>query len=62
MALFAQRRSEEAVDQLLEAIRRDRDWNEQAARKQLVKLFEVMGPTAPATVKGRRRLSSVLFS
>ncbi|MBL26521.1 MAG: thioredoxin [Rhodospirillaceae bacterium] len=62
VALFAHHRAEEAVDQLLEAIRRDRDWNEQAARKQLVKLFEVMGPTAPATVKGRRRLSSVLFS
>ena len=43
-------------------IRRDREWNEQAARKQLLKFFEAMGPTDPLTVSARRRLSSILFS
>ena len=53
---------EKAVDELLEIVRRDREWNEQAARKQLVKLFEAMGPTDELTVAARRRLSSILFS
>jgi putative thioredoxin len=62
MALTARGNKAEAVDQLLEAIRRDRKWNEEAARKQLVKLFEAWGPKDPATLDGRRRLSSILFS
>jgi len=62
MALFAADKREAAVDELLEIIRRDRDWNEQAARKQLLKLFEAFGPTDKLTVQGRRRLSSILFS
>ena len=41
---------------------RDREWNEDAARKQLLKIFEALGPTHPATVNGRRKLSSMLFS
>src|SRR5712671_3215088 len=53
---------EEAIDQLLEIIRRNRKWNEDAARKQLVTLFEAMGPTDPRTLSARRRLSSLLFS
>jgi putative thioredoxin len=53
---------EEAIDQLLEIMRRDRKWNEDAARKQLLTLFEAMGPTDPRTIQGRRRLSSLLFS
>ena len=44
------------------AVRRDRKWNEEAARKQLVQLFEAWGPKDPATLDGRRRLSSILFS
>ena len=44
------------------SFRRDRNWNEQAARKQLVQLFEAWGPKDPATLDGRRRLSSLLFS
>ena len=52
----------DAVEELLELFRRDRAWNEDAARKQLVKLFEAFGPTHPLTVSGRRRLSSLLFS
>ena len=53
---------EAAVDNLLGMVRRDRAWNDAAARKQLVKLFEAFGPTDPLTVDARRRLSSILFS
>ncbi len=51
-----------AIAQLLELVRRDRKWNEEAGRKQLVTLFEAMGPTDPRTVEARRKLSSILFS
>ncbi len=51
-----------AIEQLLELIRRDRKWNEDAGRKHLVTLFEAMGPTDPRTVAARRKLSSILFS
>ena len=61
-ALFASGEREEAVDQLLELVRRDREWNEQAARKQLVKFFEAIGLGDPLTVQSRKRLSSILFS
>ena len=50
-----------AVDALLDAIRRDRAWNEEAARKQLLKFFEAWGFDDPATLAGRRKLSSLLF-
>jgi len=50
-----------AADALLEAIRRDRAWNEEAARKQLLKFFEAWGLTDPATLAARRKLSSLLF-
>ncbi len=53
---------EAAVDELLELFRRNRAWNDDAARKQLVKLFEAFGPTNPLTVAGRKRLSTLLFS
>ena len=62
MAHYANGDREQAVDELLEVVRRNREWNEQAARKQLVKLFEAMGPTDPLTIAARRRLSSILFS
>jgi putative thioredoxin len=62
LALAAAGKKSEAMDQLLEAVRRDRKWNEEAARKQLVQLFEAWGPKDPATLEGRRRLSSILFS
>ena len=51
-----------AIAELLELIRRDRKWNDDAARKHLVTLFDAMGPTDPRTVDGRRKLSSILFS
>jgi putative thioredoxin len=52
----------EAVDHLLEIVRRDRKWNDDGARKQLVQLFEAWGPMDESTIGGRRRLSSILFS
>jgi putative thioredoxin len=61
-ALFAIGQREAAIDHLLRIVKADREWNEQAARKQLVKLFEAMGPTDPLTVQTRKRLSSILFS
>ena len=51
-----------AVDQLLWIIQRDRDWNEGAARAQLLTVFEAAGPTSETTKRGRRRLSSLMFS
>ena len=61
-ALFAGGNREGAIDALIESIRLDREWNEQAARKQLLKYFEALGPKDPLTVSARRRLSSILFS
>jgi putative thioredoxin len=52
----------EALDHLLYVIRKKRDWNEEAARKQLVKFFEAWGPKDEFTLQGRRKLSSILFS
>lgn len=51
-----------AADHLLYIIERDRDWNDQAARSQLLKVFEAAGPTSEVAKQGRRRLSSILFS
>ncbi len=62
MALAAAGDKETAVAQLLESFKRDRNWNDQAARKQLVQLFDAWGPKDPATQDGRRKLSSLLFS
>ncbi len=62
MALYGGGQRDAAIDELLEVIRRDRRWNDEAARKQLVKLFEALGPTDPLTISARRRLSSLLFS
>jgi putative thioredoxin len=62
LALNAKGRRSEALDHLLEIVRRNRKWNDDAARKQLVQLFEAWGPTDEATVEGRRRLSSLLFA
>jgi putative thioredoxin len=62
LALNAQNRRGEALDHLLEIVKRDRKWNDDGARKQLVQLFDAWGPTDEATVAGRRRLSSILFA
>lgn len=62
VAHFGHGRSDVAVDTLLEMIRQDRQWNDEAARKQLVKIFDALGSSHPLTVSARRRLSSILFS
>jgi putative thioredoxin len=61
-ALAGSGRMMEAADQLLEIVQRDRDWNEQAARKQLLTIFDAAGPTSDVARQGRRKLSSILFS
>ena len=61
-ALAGQGRFADAVDQLLAIVEADRDWNEQAARKQLLTIFEAAGATSEVAKAGRRRLSSILFS
>lgn len=61
-ALFAKGDGEAAIEQLLALYKLDRKWNDEAARKQLVKFFEALGPTNPLTVSGRRRLSSLMFA
>lgn len=61
-ALYATGETEAALDQLLESIRIDRKWQEEAARKQLLKYFEALGAADPVTVAARRRLASLLFS
>jgi putative thioredoxin len=53
---------EGALNELLEIVRRDRKWNDEAARKHLVTLFDAMGPTDQRTLEARRKLSSILFS
>jgi putative thioredoxin len=61
-ALPASGHAEEAIDVLLAAIKADRNWNEGAARKQLLTLFEALGAGDPLVAQGRRRLSTLLFS
>jgi putative thioredoxin len=61
-ALFGAGEREAGIDELLTLFRKDRAWNDEAARKQLVKFFEVMGPADPLTLSSRRRLSSLMFS
>jgi len=62
MAYFAAEMTEEAANAMLEIVAADRSWNEEAARKQLVKFFEAWGPMDEQTLAARRRLSSILFS
>lgn len=61
LALNAAGKREAACEQLLEIVRRDKAWNDDAARKQLVKFFEAWGPGDPVTQQARRKLSSILF-
>jgi putative thioredoxin len=62
LALNAKNKRQEAADHLLEIVKRDRKWNDDGARKQLVQFFDAWGPTDEATIAGRRRLSSILFA
>ena len=51
-----------AIDELLELFRRDREWNDGAAKEQLMKIFDMLGPKDPAGLAGRRRLASMIFA
>jgi putative thioredoxin len=62
VALNAKGQREDAANHLLEIVRRDRKWNDDGARKQLVQFFEAWGFADPAAVEGRKRLSSILFA
>lgn len=62
LAYYAGGEIEVAMDELLEIFRRQRTWNDDAARKQLVQIFDALGPAHPLTQAGRRRLSSLMFS
>jgi putative thioredoxin len=62
MAHYALGQRSQAVDELLEIVRRQRSWNDDAARKQLVKFFDAFGATDPLTIASRKRLSSILFA
>jgi putative thioredoxin len=62
VALNAKGRREEAADHLIAIVRRDRKWNDDGARRQLVQFFEAWGPADEATIAGRKRLSSILFA
>ena len=62
VALNSKGRRVEALDNLISIVKRDRKWNDDGARKQLVQFFEAWGPTDEATIEGRRRLSSILFA
>jgi putative thioredoxin len=62
VALNARNKRDEAADHLLAIIKRERGWNEEAARKQLLQFFEAWGPMDAATVAARRKLSAALFS
>ena len=61
-ALNAAGKRVEATEQLLEIVKRDRKWNDDGARKQLIQFFEAWGGADEATVEGRKRLSTILFS
>jgi putative thioredoxin len=62
LALNSKGRRLEALDHLISIVKRDRKWNDDGARKQLVQFFDAWGPTDEATIEGRKRLSSILFA
>ena len=62
LALQANNRMEEAVDALLEIFRRDREWNDGAAKQQLFTIFDALKANDPVVLNGRRKLSSMIFA
>jgi putative thioredoxin len=62
VALNAAGQTEEAVDQLLTLFRRDREWNDGAAKTQLFTIFDALKPNDPVVLNGRRKLSSMIFA
>ncbi len=61
-ALYAAGQAEAAIEELLDLFRRDREWNDWAAKAQLFTIFDALKPTDPLVQKGRRRLSSMIFA
>lgn len=61
-ALYASGKVQDAVDELLDLFRRDREWNDGAAKAQLFTIFEALKPQDPVALAGRRRLSSMIFA
>ena len=61
-ALYAHGKVEEAIEELLDLFRRDREWNDGAAKTQLFTIFDALKPTDPLVARGRRRLSSMIFA
>ena len=61
-AFYAGGQTQEAVDELLELFRRDREWNEEAAKQQIFTIFEALKPNDPIVLNGRRKLSSMIFA
>lgn len=61
-ALHASGNTQAAVDELLELFRRDREWNDEAAKQQLFTIFEALKPNDPIVLNGRRKLSSMIFA
>ncbi len=62
LALNGKGRRLDALDNLIAIVKRDRKWNDDAARKELVQFFDAWGPADEATIEGRKRLSSILFA
>lgn len=62
LALIAENQTEQAIDELLTIFKRDKTWEDQKARKELLQLFEALGPADPLVAAGRRKLSALLFS
>ncbi len=61
-AIYAEGDAQAAVDELLEVFRRDREWNDGAAKEQLFTIFDALKPNDPVVLNGRRRLSSMIFA
>lgn len=62
LSLYGAGQAEEALNELLEIVKRDRKWNDEAARNQMLKIYEALGAGDPVTMDSRRALSTVLFS
>jgi putative thioredoxin len=62
LALFTGEKHQDAIDELLTIFRKDREWNEDAARQQLFKFFDSLGAEDPITLAGRRQLASMVFA
>ena len=62
LTYYVSQEMDKATDELLEIVKRDRKWQDDAARKQLVQIFEALGPMHPQTIEGRKKLSAILFA